>query len=42
MQRKVAFGDAQEALRSLEQGHATGKLVVELATAITDVPEPLQ
>jgi NADPH:quinone reductase-like Zn-dependent oxidoreductase len=40
--RKYAFGDAMEALRSLEQGHTTGKLVVDLATAITDVPEPLQ
>ena len=40
--RKVSFGDAKEALRSLEAGHTTGKLVVDLATAIADVPEPLQ
>ena len=40
--RKFAFGDAKEALQGLEQGHTSGKLVVDLATAIADVPEPLQ
>ena len=40
--RRVSFGDAREALRSLEAGHTTGKLVVDLATPIADVPEPLR
>lgn len=40
--RKFAFGDTKDALQSLEQGHVTGKLVVDMATAVTDVPEPLQ
>ena len=40
--RKFAFGEAREALRGLEQGHTSGKLVVDMATAVTDVPEPLQ
>jgi len=40
--RKYAYGDAKEALRALEQGHATGKLVLDMATPIADFPEPLQ
>jgi hypothetical protein len=40
--RRYAYGEAREALRSLEEGHSTGKLVVDMATSIADVPEPLQ
>jgi NADPH:quinone reductase-like Zn-dependent oxidoreductase len=40
--RRVAYGDAKEALRRLEEGHSTGKLVVDMATSIADFPEPLQ
>jgi len=39
---RYAYGDAKEALRSLEAGHSTGKLVVDMATSIADFPEPLQ
>ena len=40
--RKYAFGDAKEALRSLEEGHGSGKLVLDLASSIADFPDPLQ
>jgi len=39
--RKYAVGEAREALRALEEGHVTGKLVVDLAGAIADVPDPI-
>jgi NADPH:quinone reductase-like Zn-dependent oxidoreductase len=38
---KYAFGDAKEALRSIEHGHTTGKLVLDLAGVIADVPDPI-
>jgi NADPH:quinone reductase-like Zn-dependent oxidoreductase len=40
--RKYAYGDTKEALRTLEEGHGTGKLVLDMATSIADFPEPLQ
>ena len=40
--RKFAFGDAKEALISLEQGHGAGKLVLDLGSAIAEVPDPLR
>ena len=40
--RKFAYGDTKEALRTLEEGHGTGKMVLDMATPITDFPEPLQ
>lgn len=39
--RKYAVGEAREALRTLEDGHVTGKLVLDLAGAIADVPDPI-
>jgi NADPH:quinone reductase-like Zn-dependent oxidoreductase len=39
--RKYAIGDFKEALRTLEDGHVTGKLVVDLAGAVADVPDPI-
>jgi NADPH:quinone reductase-like Zn-dependent oxidoreductase len=39
--RKYALGDAKEALRRLEDGHVTGKLVLDLAGAVADVPDPI-
>ena len=39
--RKYAFGDAKEALRALEDGHTTGKLVFDMTGAIADVPNPI-
>ncbi|MCK9688015.1 NADP-dependent oxidoreductase [Scleromatobacter humisilvae] len=39
--RKYAFGDAKEALRTLEGGHTTGKLVFDMTGAIADVPNPI-
>jgi NADPH:quinone reductase-like Zn-dependent oxidoreductase len=39
--RKFAYGDAKEALRQLEEGHTTGKLVLDLAGVIADVPDPI-
>ncbi len=39
--RKYAFGDAKEALRALEEGHTSGKLVFDMAGAIADVPDPI-
>jgi NADPH:quinone reductase-like Zn-dependent oxidoreductase len=40
--RTFAFGDAREALRGLEQGHGSGKLVLDLAGAIANVPDPVR
>jgi NADPH:quinone reductase-like Zn-dependent oxidoreductase len=40
--RTWAYGDAKEALRALEQGHGSGKLVLDLATAIAGVPDPVR
>ena len=39
--RRYAYGDAKEALRSLEQGHTTGKLVLDMAGVIADKPDPV-
>ena len=39
--RKYAYGDAHEALRSLEEGHTTGKLVLDMAGAIAELPDPI-
>jgi len=39
--RKFALGDFKEALRTLEDGHVTGKLVLDLAGAVADVPDPI-
>ncbi len=39
--RKYAFGDAKEALRALEDGHTTGKLVFDMTGVIADVPNPI-
>jgi len=39
--RKYALGDAKEALRALEDGHVTGKLVLDLAGAVAGVPDPI-
>jgi NADPH:quinone reductase-like Zn-dependent oxidoreductase len=38
--RTFALGDAKEALRGLEQGHGSGKLVLDLAGAIANLPDP--
>ena len=38
--RKYAYGDAKEALRSLEEGHTTGKLVLDMAGVVADKPDP--
>jgi len=39
--RKFAYGDAGEALQALEQGHVTGKLVLDMAGVIADKPDPV-
>lgn len=39
--RKYAYGDAREALRSLEEGHTTGKLVLDMAGVVADKPDPI-
>ena len=39
--RKYAVGEAREALRALEEGHVTGKLVLDLGGAIADLPDPI-
>ena len=39
--RKYAFGDSKEALRALEDGHTTGKLVFDLAGVIAGLPDPI-
>ena len=40
--RKYALGEAKEALRALEEGHTTGKLVFDLHGAIASVPDPVR
>jgi len=37
--RKYSFGDAKEALGALEDGHVTGKIVLDLATTISGAPD---
>ena len=39
--RTWAYGDAKEALRSLEQGHGAGKLVLDMAGVIAALPDPI-
>ena len=39
--RQYAYGDAREALRSLEEGHTTGKLVLDMAGAVAGMPDPI-
>ena len=39
--RQFAYGDAKEALRSLEEGHSTGKLVLDMAGVVAGVPDPI-
>ena len=39
--RKFAYGEAKEALRALEQGHASGKLVLDMAGVIATKPDPV-
>ena len=39
--RQYAYGDAKEALRSLEEGHSTGKLVLDMAGVVAGVPDPI-
>ena len=36
--RRLDFGNAREALRSLEDGHVAGKLVLDMASTITGAP----
>ncbi len=40
--RMFAYGDAKEALRGLEQGHGAGKLVLDMAGAIANMPDPVR
>ena len=39
--RTFAYGDAKEALRGLEAGHGTGKLVLDMAGVIANLPDPI-
>ena len=39
--RTFAYGDAKEALRSLEAGHGSGKLVLDMAGVIAKLPDPI-
>ena len=39
--RTFAYGDAREALRGLEEGHGTGKLVLDMAGVIANLPDPI-
>jgi NADPH:quinone reductase-like Zn-dependent oxidoreductase len=39
--RTFAYGDAREALRSLEEGHGAGKLVLDMAGVIASLPDPV-
>ena len=39
--RTFAYGDAKEALRGLEAGHGSGKLVVDMAGVIARLPDPI-
>ena len=40
--RTYAYGDARVALKSLEQGHGAGKLVLDMASVIAGVPDPIR
>jgi NADPH:quinone reductase-like Zn-dependent oxidoreductase len=39
--RTFAYGDAKEALRGLEEGHGAGKLVLDMAGVIAQMPDPI-
>ena len=39
--RTFAYGDAKEALRSLEAGHGSGKLVLDMVGVIANLPDPI-
>ncbi len=39
--RTFAYGDAKEALRGLEEGHGAGKLVLDMAGVIAQLPDPI-
>jgi NADPH:quinone reductase-like Zn-dependent oxidoreductase len=39
--RTFAYGDAKEALRGLEAGHGTGKVVLDMAGVIAKLPDPI-
>ena len=39
--RKFAYGEAKEALAALEHGHGAGKLVLDMAGVIAEVPDPV-
>ena len=39
--RQFAFGDAKDALRALEDGHTTGKLVFDMTGVIAGMPNPI-
>jgi NADPH:quinone reductase-like Zn-dependent oxidoreductase len=39
--RTFAYGDAKEALRGLEQGHGSGKRVLDMAGVIAALPDPI-
>jgi len=39
--RTFAYGDAMEALRSLEKGHGAGKRVLDMAGVIATLPDPI-
>ena len=39
--RIFAYGDAKEALRGLEAGHGTGKVVLDMAGVIAKLPDPI-
>ena len=39
--RTFAYGDAKEALRGLEQGHGSGKRVLDMAGVIAKLPDPI-
>ena len=39
--RRFAYGDAKAALQALEQGHASGKLVLDMAGVIESRPDPV-
>ena len=39
--RQYAYGEAKEALRSLEEGHTTGKLVLDMAGVVAGKPDPI-
>ena len=39
--RTFAYGDAKVALRGLEEGHGAGKLVLDMAGVIANLPDPI-